>query len=169
MIIFFFFKDILLACEYRKLWFSRTVHHQNDSMTYGKLCITKFYLSLLETVKCIKTKKECKNDLSLNSNETRISIDTKNTTFIIVKNSNEDTVFTISAINCVYKLLNVFRDILPNGAFINKDELSIVSTFIECVKTCADEESQKFSDLRSEDFISGEILSKNPMLDSHNF
>ena len=117
-------------------------------MIYGEICITIH--------------------LSLNCDKTKIKIDTdvkKNSAFIIAKNCNDDEVFRISDINCVYKLLYVLRDILPNGAFINKDELNIVFTFIECVKTCEDTERQKFCDLMSEDYISRKILCKNPSLD----
>ena len=104
--------------------------------------------------------------MSLNCNETRILIDTNvniNSAFITVKNSSDDEVFTISELKCVYKLLYVLRDILPNGTSINKDELSIVSALIECVKTCPDTERQIYSELRPE-CVAREILKEDPSL-----
>ena len=170
------FKVTLLACEYRKLWFSKTAYHHNDSVTYGNTCVMipygedlqSFIKSLLDTIQGIKTKKGHKEDLTLNCNKTKISINTfvsENCTFLTATNSSGDEVFTISDLNCVYKLFFVLRDIFPIGAFINKVELSIVYAFVECVKTCADIERQNYSELRSDDFIAGKILNKDPSLD----
>ena len=170
------FKVTLLACEYRKLWFSKTAYHHNDSVTYGNKCvmipygedIQSFIKSLLDTIQGIKTKKGHKEDLTLNCNKTKITINTyvnENCTFLTATNSSGDEVFTISDLNCVYKLFFVLRDIFPIGAFINKVELSIVYAFVECVKTCADIERQNHSELRSDDFIAGKILNKDPSLD----
>ena len=66
------------------MWFSNCIHHQNDSVTYGKTCVLihfgedlqSFILSLIETIKSIKGNKGHKQDLSLNFNDTKISIDT---------------------------------------------------------------------------------------------
>ena len=158
------------------MWVSNCIHHQNDSVTYGKTCVLihfgedlqSFILSLIETIKSIKGNKGHKQDLSLNFNDTKISIDTnvnKNAAFVTVKNSSGDVVFTISDLKCVYKLLNIVRDVLPNGAFINKDESSIVFVLIECVRKSEVRDRQFFSDL-NEDFITGEILKKDPSLDN---
>ena len=122
--------------------------------------LEKLIKCLFETIRCVQATKEYKENLSLSCGETRILIDTNvidKSAFITIENSIGDVVITISEVSSVYKVLFLFRDVLPNGAFINKDELQIVYSFIECVKSCEDTEKQIFSKLSSEDFIAGKI------------
>ena len=70
---FSLFKVTLLACEHRKLWFSKTAYHHNDYVTYGNTCVMipygedlqSFIKSLLDTIQGIKTKKGQKEDLTI--------------------------------------------------------------------------------------------------------
>ena len=80
-----------------------------------------FIKSLLDTIQGIKTKKGHKEDLTLNCNKMKITINTyvnENCSFLTATNSSGDEVFTISDLNCVYKLFFVLRDIFPIGAIL---------------------------------------------------
>ena len=130
--------------------------------------LEKLIKCLFETIRCVQATKEYKENLSLSCGETRILIDTNvidKSAFITIENSIGDVVITISEVSSVYKVLFLFRDVLPNGAFINKDELQIVYSFIECVKSCEDTKKQIFYKLSSKDFIAGKILMKHSTLD----
>ena len=108
--------------------------------------------------------------LSLSSSNTRISIDTSvpnDKSFITFTKLDGCEIFSISDLKCVIKLMKVLRDVLPIGAFIEENHLNIASAFIECVKTCTEMNRNAFATIKSETFVTEEILKKNPLLERH--
>ena len=168
-------QDIFYACEYRKIWFSKSIDYVNGYVTYSEKCISIPYGEDMEKLigavyKLGQSKKDKTNfneELSLSGDETKISINTnvpENSAFLIVKNSNGIEIFTISDLKCVLKLVCALRDILPIGAFLKEYQLSIVAAFIECVKTCKEIDKLKITAIRSVNYVAEEILKKDPSL-----
>ena len=147
-------------------------------MTYGEKCVSipygedmqKLILALFQASKAKKDKTNYDDQLSLSGDETRISINCsapENIAFVTVKNSNSSEVFTISNLKCAHKLLSVLRDVLPIGAFIDENQLDIASAFIECVKTCTDNDRNEISAIKSVNYVTEEILKKDPSLQKY--
>ena len=168
-------QDIFYACEYRRVWFSKTIVYVNGYVTYGEKCISIPYGEDMEKLICAvyklgqakKDKIDFDEELSLSGNETKISINTngpENAAFLNAKNSNGIEIFTISDLKCVLKLVCVLRDILPIGAFLKENHLSIASAFTECVKTCTETDKLKITAIKSVNYVAEEILKKDPSL-----
>ena len=173
-----FLRDTYVACEYRRVWFSQTIDYINGNVIYCDKCISIHYgEDMQELILVLHAASQAKQDntiykkqLSLSGGETRISIDTSVTNdaaFITFTKLDGAEVFSISDLRCVLRLMKVLRDVLPIGAFIEENHLNITSAFIECVKTCTEINRTEFAAIKSETFVTEEILKKNPSLERH--
>ena len=167
-----------LACEYRKVWFSQAVDYFNGNVVYCDKCISipygedmqQFIIVLHAGIKAKQDNAIYNKQLFLSGGEATVTIDTgvpNDTAFITFKTLDGNEVLSITNLKSVVILMKILRNILPIGAFIEENHLNIASAFIECVKTCTDIDRTQFSTIKSETFVTEEILKKNPLLERH--